>query len=204
MINLIFEDLLNFSDENIYYVFGLCRPKNNPDVPKEDRDFFRMPIKSRRDYEKKVGQMFALCRNSDQKMYVYVSVNARNVLNAADIFFDKEARLNALARRGDTTHIGILRDLDEEWHSACMKQESRGTKYYLLDIDDKTEETREKLGELLFPYIGNYLIEQETRNGYHWIVKPFDVRLLLTSDIDNVGIETDGLLYLGCTGFGKN
>lgn len=196
-----FNDLLDFSENRIYFVMGLSRPKNNPGIPKDERDFFRQPIRSRKEYEKKIEQMFAICEHSEQKMYVYVTVNSRNTLNAADIFFEKEHTLNKQARRGNKDFLKTISMLDEEWYSACMKPESRGTKFYLLDIDDKTEETREKIGEILFPYIGNYYVEKETKNGYHWIVKPFDVKLL--EGIENVGIETDGLLYLGCTGFNR-
>ena len=200
--HLEFKDLMRFDEDNIYFIFGLARPKNNPGMNKDQRIFIREPIKELKDYDRKVREMFDLCGDKELKMYIYVSVNSRNTLNALDIMSDKLAAYNKEARRGKKTFKEAARSLDQVWYSCCMNPKARGTKYFMLDIDTKDPEIRAILAKTVLPYSGPVLIEQETRNGYHWVVRPFDVRII--KDIPNVGIQKDGLLYLGCTGFEEN
>ncbi len=197
--HLEFRELMRFDEDSIYFVFGLARPKNNPNMDKDQRIFLRKPVKEEKDFDRKVSEMFETCERTGLNMYVYVSVNSRNTLNALDIMSDKLNAYNKEARRGKKTFKKTAKALDQVWYSCCMKQEARGTKYFLLDIDTKNPETRKTLAEIVLPHSGPILVEQETRNGYHWIVKPFDVRLI--KGVPNVGIQKDGLLYLGCTGF---
>lgn len=197
--HLEFKDLMRFDEDSIYFVFGLARPKNNPNMDKDQRIFLRKPVKEEKDFDRKVSEMFETCERTGLNMYVYVSVNSRNTLNALDIMSDKLNAYNKEARRGKKTFKKTAKALDQVWYSCCMKQEARGTKYFLLDIDTKDPETRKTLAKIVLPHSGPVLVEQETRNGYHWIVNPFDVRLI--KGIPKVGIQKDGLLYLGCTGF---
>ena len=48
-------------------------------------------------------------------------------------------------------------------------------------------------------YRADILLEQETRQGFHFITHSFDSRIL--NDIPDVSINKDGLLYLECIGF---
>ncbi|MDD2299482.1 MAG: hypothetical protein PHN69_04500 [Candidatus Pacebacteria bacterium] len=196
-----FKELMQFNEDSIYFIFGLARPKNNIGLDKDQRVFIRVPVREEKDLDRKIAEMFETCERIGLNMYVYISVNSRNTLNALDIMSDKLNAYNKEARRGKKTFKKTAKALDQVWYSCCMKPEARGTKYFLLDIDTKDPATREVLLERIFPYTGPILVEQETHNGYHWIVRPFDVRVI--KNIKNVGIQKDGLLYLGCTGFAE-
>jgi len=197
---MYFEDIMDFSKHNIYFIMGLSRPKNNREVSKEDRVFFRYPVRSADSYSNTMRKMEADCERTGLKMYIYVSVNARDTSKAYEEFNILKAKHEAEARRGNPKALNnMYRKLDKVWYGVCMKPNARGTKYFLLDIDNKTPELRLKLANILIANKIDVLVERETRNGYHWIVKPFDVRLV--SGIEDVGVQKDGLLYVGCTGF---
>lgn len=197
--NKEFEELMDFSDYKIYFAMGLARPKNNPGITKNKRVFFRIPVRSPESYQFTLEKLYADCERTGLNMYIYVSVNARNTVKAYELFKKKMAEYENIAMHGRDDFKEPLAKLDKTWYSACMKQYSRGTKYYLLDIDTKDTATRDILTEKVVPLSGEPFVKQETRNGYHWIVKPFDVRVL--EGISNVGVQQDGLLYLGHTGF---
>jgi hypothetical protein len=196
---MYFEDLMDFSNERIYFLMGLARPKNNRDITKAQRVFFRIPVRSMDSYHYNLRKLEADCERTGLNMYMYVSVNARDTVKSYENFKKKLVEYENQAMHGKEDFRKPLMNLDKTWYSACMKQNARGTKYYLLDIDTKDPATRLKIANAILPLVKTVLIEKETRNGYHWIVKPFDVRVI--KDIPNVSIQTDGLLYLGCTGF---
>lgn len=197
---MYYEDLMDFSKHNIYFIMGLSRPKNNKDVDKKDRVFFRYPVRSAESYVHTMRKMEADCERTGLKMYIYVSVNARDTSKAYEHFSILKVKCESEARRGSPKALyNLYTRLDKVWYGVCMKPHSRGTKYFLLDIDNKTPELRLRLANILIANKVDVLVERETRNGYHWIVKPFDVRLV--SGIPDVGVQKDGLLYVGCTGF---
>lgn len=194
-----FRKLMDFSNEKIYFVFGFARPKNNRDITKAQRVFFRYPVRSIESYEFALEKLKADCERTGLNMYLYVSINARDTAKADEEFNTLKAKYAAEALKGKPENLHKLYPRqDKVWYSVCMKPICRGTKYFLLDIDTKDYYTRLQLSKILYP-VSELLLDVETRNGYHWVVKPFDVRLV--ENIENVSIKKDGLLYLGCTGF---
>lgn len=195
-----FEELMDFKEFNNYFVMGLSRPKNNKSVGKKDRVFYRYPVNSADSYRETLERMEADCVRTGLKMYVYVSVNSRDTTKAFEHFNILKAKYEAEARRGKPANLNKLyTKMDKVWYGVCMKPHARGSKYFLVDIDNKTPELREKIAKILSTNGYEVLVEKETRNGFHWITKPFDVRLL--SGIPDVGVQKDGLLYITCTGF---
>jgi hypothetical protein len=194
-----FKDLMDFSGGKIYFIFGLSRVKNNRDITKAQRVFLRYPVRSMESYEFALENLKTLCERTGLKMYLYVSVNARNTAKANEEFDILKAKYAAEALNGKPENLHKLYPRqDKVWYSVCMKPICRGTKYFLLDIDTKDYDTRLQICKIIYP-VSEILADAETHNGYHWVVKPFDIRLI--ENIENVTVKKDGLLYLGCTGF---
>ena len=196
-----FEALMDFSNEKIYFLMALARPKANKEITKSQRVFVRLPIRSMESYYQNLVKIEADCVRTGLNMYMYVSVNARDTVSAYENFKKKLVEYENQAMHGKEDFRKPLMNLDVTWYSACLKPNARGTKYFLLDIDNKTQELRDRLTDVVLPLSGPILVEKETRNGYHWIVKPFDVRVL--EGLEDVSVQKDGLLYLGCTGFNE-
>lgn len=193
-----FEELMDFDRNQIYFIMGLARPKNNKGITKSQRVFFRIPVRSPESYKFGLEKLKADCERTGLKMYMYVSVNARNTLNAYENFKRKQAEYEIQAIHGKKEYLQMLPIMDKLWYSCCMQPNARGTKYFLLDIDTKDPYVILHLRDTV-KKTTDILLETETRNGFHWIVRPFDVRII--DPFINVTVQKDGLLYLGCTGF---
>jgi hypothetical protein len=193
-----FEDLMDFSRNRIYFIYGFSRPKNNKEVIKNERAFFRVPVRSAEAYEQAVEKLTDDCLRTGLKMYMYVSVNARDTIKAFDLFKRKLVEYETQALYGIEDFKRPLMEIDELWYSACAKPGARGTKYFLLDIDSKDIKMMQELWLELCDHC-NFMFDVETKNGFHWVVTPFDVKLI--EKFPDVSVQKDGLLYLGCTGF---
>jgi hypothetical protein len=201
---LSFEDLMDFSNHNIYFLFGLARVKNNNDITKHSREFFREPIRSLESYKIKLDEMKVKCELTKHKMYMYVSVNARSTVKGYVNFKNTITEYESQALFGKEDFKDPLTRIDKLWYSCMMKPNARATKYFLLDIDTKDRDIIEDAIATVSDYtikdVGTELkLVQETRNGYHVITTPFDVRIL--EGFEEIEVKKDGLLYLGCTGF---
>ncbi len=201
---MIFEDLMDFSNHNIYFLFGLARVKNNKDISKHSREFFREPIRSMESYKIKLDEMKVKCELTGHKMYMYVSVNARDTVKGYVNFKNTITEYESQALFGKDDFRDPLMRIDKLWYSCMMKPNARATKYFLLDVDTKDidiiDDAIATVSDYTIKGVGTEIkLVQETRNGYHVITTPFDVRIL--ERFEDISIKKDGLLYIGCTGF---
>jgi len=73
-------------ETDVYVLFGISRKKNNGDMTSSQEVVFREVIKNKDNIEKKYTKIINSCvnyRTSDNKklnFYVYVSVNARDII----------------------------------------------------------------------------------------------------------------------------
>jgi len=199
-----FEELMDFSNNNMYFLIVLARPKNNKEITKASRVFIREPVRSLESFPDKLDKCRTEAKRIGLKMYIYVSVNARNTVNGYENFKKVITEYECQALHGKEDFKDPLTRIDKMWYSSLMKPNARATKYFLIDIDTKDENILQEVRNIVHgwkvkEHTAKILIEQETRNGYHFVCTPFDVRIL--KDVENVEVKTDGLLYLECTGF---
>lgn len=205
MINK-FKELMDFSNNNIYFMMLLARPKNNREITKASRIFIREPIRKLEDYEFKLEKLRHEAERLGYRFYIYVSVNARSVINGYENFKKITTEYECEALHGkDDFHEPLMR-LDKLWYSCMMKPNARATKYFLIDIDTKDDNVLQTVRDIINNWnmkgnISEILFEQETRNGWHYVCRPFDVRIL--KSIKDVEVKTDGLLFLESIGFGE-
>lgn len=199
-----FKEIMDFSNHNIYFMMVLARPKNNHEVTKAHRIFIREPVRKIEDYEYKLEKCRAEAKRIGLKMYIYVSVNARSVVNGYENFKKTTTEYECEALHGKKDFKEPLMRLDKLWYSCMMKPNARATKYFLIDIDTKDESILQLVRDTINGWEmkcnrSEILLEQETRNGFHYITTPFDVRII--EPIENVEVKTDGLLFLEAIGF---
>ena len=82
--------------------------------------------------------------------------------------------------------------VDSLWRTALLQPECvHGEKKFLLDVDTKNKEEL----DVVRGYIGDHLIEEiETENGYHFITKPHDTRMVC--ELKYVELIRDGYSYV--------
>ena len=95
----------------------------------------------------------------------------------------------------------FYRDIKNRWISSIMAPRCRAETQFLIDVDfnvepiveNKMEIVRGKLIELNLQNITKIIHEYPTKNGYHFIVQPFNPMLW---DISYGSINKDGMLLL--------
>lgn len=81
--------------------------------------------------------------------------------------------------------------LDSVWKTLLLQPECRSEKLFLLDIDFDGENDLENLELKIKTKIH---IHRKTPNGWHWIVDPFDRRIV--ENIPNLTVLTDGYVFV--------
>lgn len=80
--------------------------------------------------------------------------------------------------------------------SALMKPEQKNSRYFLLDVDqdDKAVAPVEEVTLFICKNGIKTIANYPTKNGHHFIVEPFDMRL--AQNLQYVTVQKDGLLLL--------
>ena len=205
-----FEKLMNFSNNNVYMLFAITRKKNNKDVTKKDRVFYRVPVTSFESLPYDLELIRVMAKLSEMKTYIYISANARDTISAYDwvkrkfLEYDILSLRNLMKSGQAPDFLPQLKRFDKLWYEALMQVTSKATDYFVLDIDTKGEvvlnEIRQIISKYNFKgYQAEIKLEQETNNGYHFITTPFDPSIL--GHMKDVDVSKDGLLYLEKIGF---
>lgn len=163
-----------------YVLLAVSRKKDTPHITNSQEIVFRSVIKNEKDIKRKYLKVKAMCesyRDEEGKkypFYLYVSLNARDSLKAT---FALQGKINLWV---EETMRGVDRSqffkkVYGHFYSTLMHKESKSkhTKYFMFDIDTKNQD---KIG-----YI-EYILEDEvdvrmkieTKNGWHYKVKPFN------------------------------
>ena len=97
---------------------------------------------------------------------VYISISPRDI---------KKTRRDMIHRLVDTVHAdNDPSNIQSQLFSSLMRSPLREKKRFMLDIDTKNPIVLENIKEMIPE--GHYITELETKNGFHVIVKPFDIR----------------------------
>lgn len=199
------EDLFDFQLNRVYMVFAIARSKNNAGLTAKHQIVFREPVNSLEKFRKAVDRLRAITQiDPENRYYIYVSVNSRNTVKGYALLKKLMADYDSSAMFGKTDHLPKLDRIHKEWYSALMKPSSKGSRYFLVDIDTEDPATLDTVRQIVNSfaykdYKAEVLLEQKTRNGWHFVCTPFNTKLLV--GISNVDVKDDGLLYLECVNF---
>lgn len=190
------------SPYEVFVLFGISRKKYN-DCTGGQEKVFREVIKNTKDIEKKYLRLrnsilaYRDADGSSRTFYMYVSVNPRDTRKA---FFHLQ---NVFVLTNEELSKGLdksmtLNRIDKYWMSSLMRPLSKTARgKYLVDIDDKGR----KLDEVVIEIVKHtkILLRNETKNGYHLIVEPFNRKEMekwLPAKSNNYEIKTDSLLFV--------
>ena len=181
-------DLLNKHCEftttyDCYILIAVSRKKDTPEITNSQEIVFREVIKRKDDIIRKYNKIKAQVTNYKDEngksfpFYIYVSLNRRDAKKGAFLLMNKMLGW-AQEETNGTDRSRMWKKTYGHFYSCLMMKEARSTgqKYFMIDFDEKNTITK-FLTELNNMGIVPDIV-QETRNGYHLKLKPFDRRLL--------------------------
>lgn len=167
--------------EDFYFIQVIRRKKDNPDMTKSEkviRDYF---YSSGDDYEKMMKSIIEVCDNNNARAYIHL--NNRNYKKVAH-------KMNI--QLGKILESGNHRSIKKLFRSACGTYSSDTFKKWLVDVDVKdllvlSMIKHDIVEKCAHPHNKPKIIDTiETKNGFHIIATPFDIKKLksLHNDLD--------------------
>ena len=117
---------------------------------------------------------------------IYRSVNLRDV-RKAEIELAKTLIDRAYAPQDGQKNVLSL------WKTILMQPRNKAERLYLVDIDTTDDEKALEIVDIVVELAGHGETVQ-TPNGWHFLCKPFDVRVL--EQFDCASVHKDGLLFV--------
>ncbi len=208
-LELIKEHCNFATDFDVYVLLGVARKKDNAGITSSQEVVFREIIKGKDNIEKKCTKLVTQCKNyknADDKgmnFYIYISVNGRDSRKGYMTFKNQMLKYEREILFGVDCHNQLKR-VDSIWLSALMKPESRSTnnRKFMLDIDTKDERAVTAIvGGCLAKVHPFPILKQETKNGWHYVTTPFNVKefndLIEAETLQYIcEVKTDALLFV--------
>jgi hypothetical protein len=183
------KDFCDFSNPNwVWILTGITRNKENTD---KNSFMKRFIITKPEDIEKYYNILMEFMDKSKITYRIYISLNARDTVKTLFNFQKQLIDIGYEVCRGINNNN--VNKIDSLWKTELAQMNNRGTKRFLLDIDNVEEELGERGGvveSLLVNHIPLYdiLFIRRTPNGYAVVINPMDTRALLM-DAKNKNIE---------------
>jgi len=154
--------LMTFDEEHFYWCQVIKRRKENPGQHKNSVVVREYYFGSSENYDSKADEIRDLCLKLNAR--AYVNINRRNWEDCA---------LTALEAQAKYIRNGDYKASRNAFSKACGKR--RSEKRWIIDVDDRNQEVEPPT---------DVIAKVLTPNGYHLIVKPFDLRQFPTDEFD--------------------
>lgn len=184
-----------------YVLLAVSRKKDVPHLTNSQEIVFREIIRKKDDVKKKYERIRTQAENyRDEEgrsypFYIYISLNGRDSLKAFHKFQHKMVDWNHELVINAPEVFEKIRRTDRQFISVLASPESRTKKrYFMIDYDQKTSLPEFKL--LLSAFDIEVMMEQETKNGYHFKVKPFNRKAFPQVEGFDYEIKTDAQLFV--------
>jgi hypothetical protein len=186
------ETLCTFGEDRVYLLMAIARRKENPHLSEADQIVFREVLKGPADLDRKRRKLAAVAGDHDERFRLYVTVNARNVMDAYFRFRSTTDGWLEDRFRGDEAAPPKFKRVDGHWYSELQRPHSRDETRFLWDLDDVTAADRDAFRAAL-PV--DPVLVRETPNGYHLVTETFDYRTDLDTEIPHE-LKTDDMVFL--------
>lgn len=186
------KSLLKFeSEDDFYHLQIIKRKKEHPNLGSNSYVVKTYYISSIDYLDKKLDEIIALCDHH----------NARACINLNRRSFEKIS-FHLLRKITDQIMNKDFRSTRKAYESVCGTYSNESEKKWILDVDEKDFAYGGNMEtELYFLQpVGEKIIDRiETKNGWHYIVKPFDVSAFKTFPMyEKIDIHKDNptILYI--------
>lgn len=186
-------NILNWSDREVHVLLAVTRKKENEGVTANTKDIHHNIVRERDELEDGINHLRKICSGEDKSYRLYISVNSRDCLKAMFELKRKIDEVTQMMVNGNESGLVFSKKIDSKFRSTLMKEESRGSRNFLFDLDNTCEDDVKQFTSTIKKHTEILLI-RETPNGHHVVTKPFNYTCNF-SDID-VDLKNDGMLYL--------
>lgn len=179
-----------------YVLLAVSRKKDNPSITNSQEIVFREVIKNPNDIVRKYNKIKAQIvnykdeNNKSYPFYLYISLNARDSLKAT---FLLQSKIDNWIQQtiGGADMSNMFKKVYCHFYSTLMMKKTitSSQKYFMIDLDTKDVNQLTALTRCFEIYNLKEELIQETKNGYHIKLKPFDIRLLLDTDWSEYGVD---------------
>lgn len=193
------------SPYDCYVLLCVSRKKDVEHITNSQEVIFREVIKNEKDIKRKYLKVKAMCESyKDEEgrsypFYIYISLNARDSLKATFALRSKmDLWMEETIRGIDRSQF--FKKVYGHFYSTLMHKQSKSkfTKYHMFDFDTKDSESLLMFYNVLERNTEVIMI-QETRNGYHLKVKPFnaeEIRDYLNENKDIIELKRDANFFV--------
>jgi len=178
------------SDEKVYTLFAVSRNKLNKENEKHRTKRVTKVLRDLEKVEEKLDQLEEEFMSFGYNFYIYLSLNGRSI---------PKAGLDIMQRIAQATYDrnwNRIKSMKAQWDSSLMRSNARfGRGNYMIDLDTKDLAARSWITANI-----EVLLIRETKNGWHYVCKPFDPRKLdeLNAKYDEevANLKKDDFLFL--------
>jgi len=187
------QEYCTFGEFNAYVLMAIARRKHNEEISNSDEVIYRRVLTSEDGVERNVRDVLALMDRHDLTFRLYLTVNARDTLDA---YFQFRTKMNGWIQdhvNGDVNAQPKFGEIDSYWKSTVHKPESQDESLFLFDLDGVTAEEKEEFVMTCPRFVFS---EVQTPNGYHVITAPFNYTGW-EPPVEYDDLQTDGQLFVG-------
>ena len=185
--------------KEVWILKGISRNKDND----EDMDKFisRMIISKPKDIEECYKKIKQMGNKLGTTYRMYVSLNSRDVVKGLFSFQKKLLDISYDVTRDLDSGLQMAKQIGSKWKTELEQMNCRGTKRFLIDIDEDSIELKDRVvAELhLMVKAGKTTVWtiRRTVSGYAVVMDACDIRGLLNTFKDNdVTIQKDSMLFI--------
>ena len=188
----------DFSNPNwVWILKGMSRSKDNQDNPDYHKCMRRFVLTKSEDIEELYSDWRLFANDSSTVYRTYISVNARDTFHAAFSFQHVMASLTYDLAKGLPAALVKSKNLDSSWKTELEQIHNRGTKRFLLDVDNCENEPTDLLNYIRNDF-GIYC-HRKTVSGWAIVIDAGDTRALVEKckqDNLDVDIHKDSMLFV--------
>lgn len=183
-----------FGDYRAYILTAIARATHNDELTQSDEVVYRRVLCNADDVGRQYDDLRALLARHDHTFRIYLTVNARNTLDA---YFDFREEMNGWIRdlvAGDEHAAPKLGKIDAYWKSALHDPKARDDRYFQFDVDEVTDAEIDAFTTALDAQT-TIMLTRSTPNGYHVLAEPFNYTEW-EPPVAYDDLDTDGQLFV--------
>lgn len=195
IIEFLKEYVKNLAPNECYILCILSRKKNNPGMVDSKQIMKRRIITPDSDIQQLYEELLAEAAILSQyDFYMYITCNPRSIKKSLELYITELIKIYGTFE-SDVTQLRRIPKITHNWYSILQRPQTRGVgqKYFLIDLDVKSRHN--EVVALLTQHNAEIVCIRTTRNGYHFVVKPFDISKF-PFEFPSLMCKKDGLLFV--------
>jgi len=188
------EDWCEFGPNRAYILWAVARSKHNEHISNAEEVIYRTALTPESDITKEYHDMVAQINRHDLEFRMYLTVNARDTMQAGAGLQDNMVSWFRELLNGHDEHREKFNHVDSRWLSKLHSSECKDDNYFQIDCDGSKADANALIDDL----IENIEVDVnafKTPNGYHILTEPFNYTEW-EPPVEYDELDTDGQLHI--------